>query len=119
MPFVTFVNLLTRRNSITLISLVNSLQQQANFSWTPYVTSSFKFHGLTGITTLVANLVSGVSKLPLAKFIDVVGRPQGFAICLLSVLLCTYSHSTTRLHNDDDLQFGLHTMIDTDREQLL
>ncbi|KAF2833780.1 siderophore iron transporter mirB [Ophiobolus disseminans] len=72
---------------ITLISFINSLQQQANFAWNPFVTSSFKLHGLTGITGLVANLVSGVSKLPLAKFIDVVGRPHGFALCLLCVML--------------------------------
>ncbi|CAO2658528.1 Nn.00g062510.m01.CDS01 [Neocucurbitaria sp. VM-36] len=73
--------------SIMLISFVNSLQQQANYSWTPYVTSSFMLHGLTGITGIVANVVGGVSRLPLAKFIDLVGRPQGFLICLVCVVL--------------------------------
>ncbi|KAF2625465.1 MFS general substrate transporter [Macroventuria anomochaeta] len=72
---------------IWLISFTNSLQQQSNYSWTPYVTSEFALHGLTGITGIVANLIGGVSKLPLAKFIDLVGRPHGFFICLICVLL--------------------------------
>lgn len=72
---------------IWLISFTNSLQQQSNYSWTPYVTSEFALHGLTGITGIVANLIGGVSKLPLAKFIDLVGRPHGFFICLVCVLL--------------------------------
>ena len=73
-----------------LISFVNSLQQQANYSWTPYVTSEFMLHGLTGITGIVANIIGGVSRLPLAKFIDLVGRPQGFLVCLVCVVLCKY-----------------------------
>ena len=39
------------------------------------------------MTNIVANLIGGVSRLPLAKFIDLVGRPHGFFICLLCVLL--------------------------------
>ncbi|KAH6639773.1 major facilitator superfamily domain-containing protein [Boeremia exigua] len=79
--------LITAYCLIWLISFTNSLQQQSNFSWTPYVTSEFLFHGLTGITGIVANLIGGVSKLPLAKFIDLVGRPHGFFICLVCVVL--------------------------------
>ncbi|KAF2021260.1 siderophore iron transporter mirB [Aaosphaeria arxii CBS 175.79] len=70
-----------------LISFTNILQQQANYSWTPYVTSEFLLHGLTGITGIVAGLVGGVSKLPLAKFIDIVGRPHGFLLCLVCIVL--------------------------------
>lgn len=72
---------------IWVVSFVNSLQQSSNWSWTPYVTSEFALHGLTGITNIVANIVGGVSRLPLAKFIDLVGRPQGFIVCLVSVTL--------------------------------
>ncbi|UPX16878.1 uncharacterized protein EKO05_0007261 [Ascochyta rabiei] len=50
-------------------------------------TSEFLLHGLTGIVGIVANLIGGVSKLPLVKFIDLVGRPHGFFICLVYVLL--------------------------------
>ena len=69
------------------MSFINSLEQQASFAWTPYVTSDFRLHGLTAITGTVANIISGVSKLPLARFIDVVGRPQGFLLCLACVIL--------------------------------
>lgn len=55
------------------------------------MTSEFMLHGLTGITGIVANVIGGVSKLPLAKFIDIVGRPQGFLLCLACVVLCTCS----------------------------
>ncbi|CAE7193038.1 hypothetical protein P3342_009340 [Pyrenophora teres f. teres] len=73
--------------AIMLISFINSLQQQANYSWRPYVTSAFQQHGLTAMTDIVANIVGGVSKLPLAKFIDLVGRPQGFLLCLACIIL--------------------------------
>ncbi|KAF2000345.1 MFS general substrate transporter [Amniculicola lignicola CBS 123094] len=79
--------LITAFAFIWLIAFTDSLQQQANYSWTPYVTSEFMLHGLTGITGIVANLIGGVSKLPLSKFIDLVGRPQGFLLCLLCVVL--------------------------------
>jgi len=72
---------------IWLIFFTDSLQQQSNYSWTPYVTSSFYLHGLTAITGVVANIVGGISKLPLARFIDVVGRPQGFLLMLVFVVL--------------------------------
>jgi len=38
---------------------------------------AFKLHGLIGITDIASDVVSGVSKLPLAKFINGVGRAQG------------------------------------------
>ncbi|EUC46935.1 hypothetical protein COCMIDRAFT_91631 [Bipolaris oryzae ATCC 44560] len=79
--------LITAYAAIMLISFINSLQQQANFTWKPYVTSTFAKHGLTAMTDIVANIVGGVSKLPLAKFIDLVGRPQGFLICLVCIVL--------------------------------
>ncbi|KAF1839176.1 siderophore iron transporter mirB [Decorospora gaudefroyi] len=73
--------------TIMLISFINSLQQQTNYAFRPYVVSAFQKHGLTAMTDVVANIVGGVSKLPLAKFIDLVGRPQGFLVCMVSVVL--------------------------------
>jgi hypothetical protein len=67
-----------------------------NFAFTPWVTSSFQQHGLTAMMSLVAGIVSGVSKLPLAQFINVCGRPQGFTICLVCVVLGEYSSLGTR-----------------------
>ncbi|KAF3052439.1 hypothetical protein E8E11_008310 [Didymella keratinophila] len=48
---------------------------------------SLQLHGLTDLTGIVASLIGGVSRSPLAKFIDLVGRPHGFFICLLCVHL--------------------------------
>ncbi|KAH7084683.1 major facilitator superfamily domain-containing protein [Paraphoma chrysanthemicola] len=81
---------------LTIISFTNSLQQQANYSWMPYVTSSFGKHGLTPITSLVANVVSGVSRLPLAQLLNVWGRPQGFAVCLAFVVVSLILMGTCR-----------------------
>lgn len=46
----------------------------------PYVTSSFQLHSLTSATTIMSSIIGGLSKLPLAKILDIWGRPQGFAL---------------------------------------
>lgn len=46
---------------------------------TPFVTSSFKTHSLTAATGIMAGLIGGLIKLPLAKILDIWGRPHGFA----------------------------------------
>jgi len=53
---------------------------------TPYVTSSFQEHSLTATVSIVSSLMSGLCILPLAKIVDIWGRPNGF-IC--SVFLST------------------------------
>lgn len=47
---------------------------------TPYVTSAFSFHSLTAATSIMSSIIGGLTKLPLAKLIDVWGRPQGFML---------------------------------------
>lgn len=44
----------------------------------PYVTSAFALHSLTAATSIMSSIIGGLIKLPLAKVIDVWGRPQGF-----------------------------------------
>ena len=46
----------------------------------PYVTSSFNLHSLTATTGIIANLISGLARLPLSKILDVWGRAEGFSI---------------------------------------
>ncbi|KAF1921993.1 major facilitator superfamily domain-containing protein [Ampelomyces quisqualis] len=72
---------------ITFIAFVNSLHQNMNNTLNPFVTSAFYKHSLTPMTNQVAQIVSGVSKLPLAMFINICGRPHGFAICLFCVVI--------------------------------
>lgn len=42
--------------------------------------SGFALHSLTGITQVIASLVSALVKFPFAKLMDIWGRPQAFAL---------------------------------------
>jgi hypothetical protein len=53
---------------------------------TPYVTTSFAALSLTAATSIMSSLIGGIFKLPLAKILDIWGRPQGFA-CMLACLV--------------------------------
>jgi hypothetical protein len=66
--------------SIFLVFFVVSMQQQIQFNLSYYVTSSFALLPLTGTTSIISGIVGGVFKLPTAKFIDLVGRAEGFGI---------------------------------------
>ncbi|ESZ99000.1 hypothetical protein SBOR_0658 [Sclerotinia borealis F-4128] len=65
---------------IFLVFFVISLQQQIQNNLSYYVTSSFALLPLTGTTGIVSSIIGGVFRLPIAKFIDLVGRAEGFAI---------------------------------------
>ncbi|KAF9877224.1 major facilitator superfamily transporter [Colletotrichum karsti] len=52
---------------------------------TPYVTSDFSKHALTATTSVVANITSGIVKLPYAKLLDVWGRPH----CMAAMVVFT------------------------------
>ncbi len=49
----------------------------------PYALSAFKAHALAPATTVVANLVGGVGKLPIAKLSDIWGRDIAIVFCAL------------------------------------
>ena len=53
-------------------------------SLTPYVTSSFSLHSLTAATGIMASIIGGLTKIPLAKILDTWGRPQGMALMLFA-----------------------------------
>lgn len=63
------------------------MQQQMNSNLAPYVTSSFRRHGLTATTGIVSGLAGGVSQLPLAKILNIFGRMEGY---MLAHLLCCF-----------------------------
>ncbi|EXJ78799.1 hypothetical protein A1O1_09201 [Capronia coronata CBS 617.96] len=65
---------------IWLIYFVISLQEVAVRSLTPYVTSSFSRHSLTGATNIMSSIIGGVARVPTAKILDTWGRPQGMAL---------------------------------------
>jgi hypothetical protein len=64
----------------------------------PFVVSNFGLHGLMTATGIVSNLVAGVSKLPLARVIDVIGRTQGLCIMLFCVIMCKLASSNSNSH---------------------
>lgn len=59
---------------------MDALQQTVTVTMTPYVTSSFEAHSLTAYTYIMSSLISGLFTLPLAKILDIFGRPQGFLL---------------------------------------
>lgn len=44
-------------------------------------------HSLTAATSIMANIIAGLFKLPLAKILDAWGRPQGLGLMLLIWML--------------------------------
>jgi MFS family permease len=66
---------------------VDSTQQGTTTNLTPYVTSSFSQHSLIGYTYTMSGIIGGVLKLPLAKILDIFGRPQGFMIMVLFMVV--------------------------------
>lgn len=71
---------------IWIIYFVDSMQMGTTGLLTPYVTSNFARHSLTPTVGIMSSIIGGVSKLTLAKILDVFGRPQGY---LISVTLAT------------------------------
>ena len=66
---------------------MNSFGQQISGSLIAYVTSDFYQHSLIPVTGVVSQLVAGVIKLPVAKLMDVWGRPQGFCVMLFCAVV--------------------------------
>ncbi|KAL2795392.1 major facilitator superfamily domain-containing protein [Aspergillus keveii] len=54
---------------------------------TPFVTSAFAEHSLTATTSIISSLAAGLIKLPYAKLMDIWGRPQGFAVMVVSMTM--------------------------------
>ncbi|CAG8102527.1 unnamed protein product [Penicillium olsonii] len=66
-----------------LVWIVNFLEYFSSGllgSLSPYIYSSFQLHSLTGLTTVIASMVSALIKFPYAKLMDIWGRPQAFAL---------------------------------------
>jgi hypothetical protein len=52
---------------VWIIYFIDAFEGPTGWQLTPYVTSEFALHGLTAITGVVASLVGGLFRLPLAK----------------------------------------------------
>ncbi|CAK7214196.1 hypothetical protein SEUCBS140593_002101 [Sporothrix eucalyptigena] len=68
---------------IWIILFTDALQQCMAGALTPYVTSAFSGHSLTAATIVMSTIIGGLAKLPLAKILDIWGRPQGLALSVV------------------------------------
>ncbi|KAK0610030.1 major facilitator superfamily domain-containing protein [Bombardia bombarda] len=73
--------------AIWFIYFVDAMQQSMSNSLLPFVTSSFYSHSLTPVVGILSSLIGGLFKLPLAKIIDIWGRPQGFCLMLFCLVI--------------------------------
>ncbi|KAK3997897.1 putative siderophore iron transporter [Cladorrhinum sp. PSN332] len=73
--------------TIWFIYFIDAMQQNMSNNLSPYVTSEFNSHSLTSAVNIFAYLIAGLSKLPLAKILDIWGRPHGFILMLLCLTL--------------------------------
>ncbi|KAI8936726.1 hypothetical protein NX059_007114 [Plenodomus lindquistii] len=65
------------------IYFVTALQEVVVRAMNPYVTSAFRLHSLTAATGIMSSIIGGLSKIPLAKLLDMWGRPQGLLLSLV------------------------------------
>lgn len=72
---------------IWVIYFVDSMQQGATGALTPYVTSSYQHHSLTPTVSIMSSIIGGVSKLTIAKILDVLGRPTGYLLMVIFTTL--------------------------------
>ncbi|OJJ48028.1 hypothetical protein ASPZODRAFT_64155 [Penicilliopsis zonata CBS 506.65] len=73
-----------------LVWIVNFLEYFSSgllSSLSPYIYSDFELHSLTGLTGVIASLVSALVKFPYAKLMDIWGRPQAFSLAVLSLTM--------------------------------
>ncbi|KAH7413691.1 major facilitator superfamily domain-containing protein [Phaeosphaeria sp. MPI-PUGE-AT-0046c] len=64
------------------IYFVTALQEVVVRAMNPYVTSAFRLHSLTAATGIMSSIIGGLTKIPLAKLLDMWGRPQGLLLSL-------------------------------------
>lgn len=83
------IPVLIQSGRIFLIFFVNSLGQQTGNNLNVIVTGQFSQSYLLPVVSLVSNLVSGIIKLPVAKLMDIWGRPQGYVAMLFCAVIGT------------------------------
>ncbi|KAK1242473.1 hypothetical protein MKX08_005285 [Trichoderma sp. CBMAI-0020] len=79
--------LYTAFGMIWVIYFVDTMQQGATGTLTPWVTSAFQEHSLTPTVNVISSIIGGVWKLTLAKILDIFGRPQGYLISIMFTTL--------------------------------
>ncbi|OAL54265.1 MFS transporter [Pyrenochaeta sp. DS3sAY3a] len=87
--------IMTRKDQISTHILIWLLVFVLGFSnnifhvLTPYVVSKYKRHALTATTDVVANIASGICRLPFSKLLDIWGRPHGLTLMVAFTVIGT------------------------------
>ncbi|PVH94564.1 MFS general substrate transporter [Periconia macrospinosa] len=66
-----------------VVCFVDAIQQGAANALHPYVTSTFFQHSLLAYINVMPGIIGGILRLPLAKVLDIFGRPHGFALSVV------------------------------------
>lgn len=74
-------------SSIWCLYFIDALEGSATTVMQPYVLSSFLAHSLVAVTPIMASVMAGVWRAPLAKIMDIWGRPEAFAIMVAFMTL--------------------------------
>ncbi|KAM0362617.1 hypothetical protein ACHAP4_001365 [Fusarium culmorum] len=69
------------------VKRVEAITKAVHSSLVPYITSSFNQHGLLAITSVFGSIIAGVSKLAIAKIIDIRGRNEGLLLMILIIIV--------------------------------
>ncbi|KAL1619004.1 hypothetical protein SLS54_006854 [Diplodia seriata] len=75
------------RKAILMVFFMDSLEQQISNSLLPYVYSDFKAHSLVTTASIMSSIIGAVVKLPIAKMIDIWGRPQGYIAMIITATI--------------------------------
>lgn len=67
-------------NSIWFLYFVNAFQSSVFSSLSPYISSSFTAHSLSGVPTAMADAFSAAVYIPVGKIMDTWGRAEGFLV---------------------------------------
>ena len=72
---------------IWCLYFIDALEGSATTVMQPFVLSDFQAHSLVAVTPIMASIIGGVWRAPLAKICDVWGRPEAFAIMVASMTI--------------------------------
>ncbi|QIX01998.1 hypothetical protein AMS68_007515 [Peltaster fructicola] len=68
---------------IWITYFVEGMLSGTNAALAPFVTSTYADHALTPTVSILSAIIGGVTNFTIAKMLDVWGRPQGFAVCVI------------------------------------
>lgn len=70
---------------IWCLYFIDALEGTATTVMQPYVLSDFLAHSLVAVTPIMASIIGGVWRAPLAKIMDIWGRPEAFAMMVVAM----------------------------------